>query len=119
MLESCEDVASHLQRGIRELPSTKALDRLLVEGKGGCCVAVVMWTGSCNGGCVGCRPAAPGGWEGGSAVSGMMHVQQAACNSLGASSAMMRCTDLLCPMHCPTDIPQAARCGCSRTSRLW
>ena len=36
MLESCEDVASHLQRGIRELPSTKALDRLLVEGKGGC-----------------------------------------------------------------------------------
>jgi NADH:ubiquinone reductase (non-electrogenic) len=35
VLESCEDVASHLQRGIRELPSTKALDRLLVEGKGG------------------------------------------------------------------------------------
>lgn len=37
VLESCEDVASHLQRGIKELPSTKALDRLLVEGKGGCC----------------------------------------------------------------------------------
>ncbi len=33
-------MTSHLQRGIRELPSTKALDRLLVEGKGGCCVAV-------------------------------------------------------------------------------
>lgn len=31
-LESAEDVGSHLARSIKELPSTKALDRLLVEG---------------------------------------------------------------------------------------
>ena len=32
LLESAEDVVSHLRRAIRELPTTRALDRLLVRG---------------------------------------------------------------------------------------
>ena len=32
LLESIEDVGSHLRRAVRELPTTRALDRLLVRG---------------------------------------------------------------------------------------